>query len=122
MENRLKALETVLVITAGLLALFFWTKNPWLLRGALAVSAAGVLSPWLAAQIHAGWTLLARGLGWLNGRVLLSLVFYVFLTPIAWLSRFGNSSSFLRSKKPAGESYFTERNHTYEKKDLEQTW
>ena len=65
---------------------------------------------------------LARGLGWLNGRVLLSLVFYVFLTPIAWLSRLSSSSSFLRSKKPVGESYFTERSHTYEKKDLEQTW
>lgn len=122
MENRTKSLETVVVIVAGLLALFFWLKNPWLLRGALIVALAGVFSPWLTAKIHAGWMLLAQGLGWFNGRVLLSLVFYVILTPVAWLSRRGNSSSFLLRKKQKEESYYAERNHTYAPKDLENTW
>lgn len=122
MENRTKSLETVVVIVAGLLALFFWLKNPWLLRGALAVALAGVFSPWLTAKIHAGWMLLAQGLGWFNGRVLLSLVFYVILTPVAWLSRRGNLSSFLLRKKQEEESYYAERNHTYAPKDLENTW
>lgn len=122
MENRTKSLETVVVITAGLLALFFWLKNPWLLRGALVVALAGVFSPWLTAKIHAGWMLLAQGLGWFNGRVLLSLVFYVILTPVAWLSRRGNSSSFLLRKKQQDESYYAERNHTYAPEDLENTW
>ena len=122
MDNRSKTLETLLVIVAGLLALFFWLKNPWLLRGALAVAAAGVFSPWLSAKIHAGWMLLAQGLGWFNGRVLLSLVYLVVLTPVAWLARRGNSSSFLLRKKRPEESYYTERNHTYKSKDLENTW
>lgn len=122
MDNRTKSLETLLTIVAGLLALYFWLKNPWLLRGALAVAATGVFSPWLAAKIHAGWMLLAQALGWFNGRVLLSAVFFVILTPVAWLARRSGSSSFLLRKKKAEESYFTERNHTYEGKDLENTW
>lgn len=122
MDNRSKTLETLLVIVAGLLALFFWLKNPWLLRGALAVAAAGVFSPWLGAKIHAGWMLLAQALGWFNGRVLLSLVFFVVLTPVAWLARRGGASSFLLRKKRADESYFTDRNHAYEPRDLENTW
>ena len=119
MEKRLKSLETIIVLTAGLLALFFWLKNPWLLRVALAVALAGAFRPWLAEKIHAGWTLLAQGLGWFNGRILLSVVFFGFLTPIAWLARRLGSSGFLLRRKPEGESYYTVRDHAYEGKDLE---
>ena len=122
MENRTKSLETIVVITAGLLALYFWLHHPWLLRGALAVALAGIFSPWLTAKIHAGWMLLAQGLGWFNGRVLLSVVFYVILTPMALLARRFGSSSFLLRKKQKEESYYAERNHTYAPKDLENTW
>lgn len=122
MEKRVKSLETLLVIAAGLLALYFWLKNPWLLRGAFVVTAVGAFSPWLTAKIHAGWMLLAQGLGWLNGRVLLSVVFFVVLTPVAWMARRLGTSSFIMRKKDAGESYYSERNHAYEPKDLENTW
>ncbi|MBK6933240.1 MAG: hypothetical protein IPH12_21170 [Saprospirales bacterium] len=122
MENRALSLQTVIVIVAGLLALFLWLGNPWLLRSALAVALAGVFSPWLTAKIHAGWMLLAQGLGWLNGRVLLSVVFFIVLTPIAWLARRFGSSSFLLRKKQKEESYYAERNHTYAPEDLENTW
>lgn len=122
MEKRLKSLETSLVIATGLLVLFFWRHNPWLLRAAFFVALAGAFWPWLAVKIHAGWTLLARGLGWFNGRILLSVVFFVFLTPIAWLARKMGSSGFLLRRKPEGESYYTVRDHAYEAKDLDNMW
>lgn len=123
MEKRLKSLETALVIVTGLLALYFWLKNPWLLRSALAVGLVGVFSPWLAQKIHAGWTLLAQGLGWFNGRVLLSLVFFVFLTPIAWLARKAGAANLQLKRKNEGDrSYYIERNHPYEARDLENIW
>lgn len=122
MDKRAASLQTAIVIVAGLLVFYFWLHNPWLLRGALAVALAGVFSPWLTAKIHAGWMLLAQGLGWFNGRVLLSVVFFVILTPVAWLARKLGSSSFLLRKKQREESYYTERNHTYAPGDLENTW
>lgn len=122
MEKRLKSLESCLIITVGLLALFLWLKNPWLLRMAFLVGALGALSPWAAAQIDKGWSLLAKGLGWVNGRVLLSVVFFVFLTPIAWLARKSGASNLQLRKKTGENSYYTNRDHLYEPKDLENTW
>ena len=122
MNQRLKSIESCLVITVGLLALFLWLKNPWLLRSALAVGALGAFSPWAAEKIHQGWTLLARALGWVNGRILLSAVFFVFLTPIAWLARKAKAMDLQLIKKPEGSSYYVTRDHTYEPKDLDNTW
>lgn len=122
MEKRLKSLESCLVITVGFLFLFLWLKNPWLLRIALVVGALGAFSPWAAAKIHEGWSLLARGLGWFNGRVLLSVVFFLFLTPIAWLARRSGASGLQLRKKTGEGSYYTKRDHRYEPKDLENTW
>ena len=122
MEKRLKSIESCLVITVGLLALFFWIKNPWLLRFALLVGALGAFSPFAAEKIHQGWGLLAKALGWVNGRVLLSLVFFTFLTPIAWLARKFGASSMQLAKKTRQASYYAERDHLYEPKDLENTW
>ncbi len=122
MDKRAQSLQTVIVIVAGLLVFYVWLHNPWLLRGALAVALTGVFSPWLTAKIHAGWMLLAQGLGWFNGRVLLSAVFFIILTPFAWLARLFGSSSFLLRKKQQEESYYAERNHTYTPEDLEHTW
>ncbi|TNE59170.1 MAG: hypothetical protein EP344_09130 [Bacteroidetes bacterium] len=122
MQDRLKAVETALVIVTGLLALYFWVGNPWLLYAALAIGVIGVFFPWLAGKVHAGWMLLAQALGWFNGRVLLSVVFYVFLTPIAFLAKRLGSAYFDLNRKGEGESYYTDRDHTYESEDLENTW
>ncbi|MFN0216209.1 MAG: SxtJ family membrane protein [Saprospiraceae bacterium] len=122
MEKRLKSLESCLVIATGLLALFFWLKNPWLLRVALVVGVFGALWPFAAYKIHQAWSLLAKALGWINGKILLSAVFYLFLTPIAWLARMFGASSMQLRKKPGDSSYYTKRDHRYEPKDLENTW
>lgn len=122
MNLRLKSIESCLVITVGLLALFLWLKNPWLLRSAFVVGALGAFSPWAAQKIHEGWTLLARALGYVNGRILLSAVFFLFLTPIAWLARRAKAMDLQLIRKNNGGSYYTERDHLYDPKDLENTW
>lgn len=118
----MKSIEACLVITVGFLVLYVWLKNPWLLRISLAVGLLGVFSPWAASKIHAGWTLLAKGLGWFNGRVLLSVVYFLILTPIAWVARKSGAANLQLRKKPSSDSYYSERNHSYEAKDLENTW
>jgi hypothetical protein len=122
MNQRLKSIESCLVITVGMLVLFLWLKNPWFLRIALVVGALGAFSPWAAQKIHQGWTFLAHFLGRINGTILLSAVFFLFLTPIAWLARRAKAMDLQLIKKPDGASYYAERNHSYESKDLENTW
>ncbi len=122
MNKRAQSIETALVITAGLLALYFWLHNSWFLRGAMLVSAIGVLWPWAANLLHQGWMLLAQALGWFNSRVLLSILFFAILTPLAWLSRLFGGSSVELKRKPAGETYYAKRDHAYTKADLENLW
>lgn len=82
----------------------------------------GLLSfvPPIGNRLVWGWYKLAEGLGWFNSRVLLSLVFYLIVTPVAVLFRlFGNDPLLLRDTKG---SMFNFRNHTYNKEDLENPW
>lgn len=122
MDNKSKATESCLVITVGFLVAFAINQNPWMFRIALFVGISGLLSEWIAMRIHAGWKFLTNGIGWLNGRVLLTVVFFVFLTPIAWLARKSKASGLQLRRNKAKSTYFTGRNHTYTSGDLENTW
>lgn len=67
-----------------------------------------------------GWYKLAERLGWLNSRILLSLIYYVVVTPIGFLFRlFGNDPLLLKDTKGSMYNY---REHTFTKKDLENPW
>ena len=122
MDN-LKHKESILVIATGFIILFLIFKLPWMLWIAAGVSILGLMSSTLAKWIHTGWMKLALALGWINSKILLSIVFFVFLMPVAFLQRLVSGDKLqLKRKKEAEEGYYIERNHTYEKKDLENVW
>jgi saxitoxin biosynthesis operon SxtJ-like protein len=54
--------------------------GPTLLAGAL-------VWPRALAPVERGWSLLAHALGWINTRILLAIVFFVVLAPIALVMR-----------------------------------
>ncbi len=121
--KREKTLETMLVITVGLLVLFLLFKKPWLLTAAVVIGLTGVFSNYLSEKITLGWTKFAEVLGRINAAVLLSAVFFLFVTPIALLRKLlgGKDTLYLRDARKA-PSIYEERNHAYEAKDLENTW
>ncbi len=66
---------------------------------------------------------LALILGYINTRLLLGIIFFLFLTPIAWLSRFFTRDKLQLTKKNGPrESYFRDRDHLYQAEDFEQPW
>ncbi len=78
----------------------------------------GLFIPVLATWITWLWYKLSEGLGFVTSKILLSVVFFLILTPIATLKK-------LMEKKgiaPNPKSNYVERNHTYLKKDLENPW
>lgn len=127
--------EIVLTIVVGLLVFLYFFMPKGLLsnaepRGsllqglfiaALVIGVLGVFSDFIAEKIAWVWLKFAEILGRINSTILLSLVFFIFLTPIALLMRIFKKEDALKLKKP-GASAYDERNHTYEKKDLENTW
>lgn len=124
--NRQKNLETILVLVLALIAAYWLLQHrlgdraPYLLYTALAVGLTGLFIPWLAAQLHWAWMKLAEGMGWVMSKIILTIVFFVILVPLALLSRlFGKKSTMLNRQT---DSYYTVRNHSFEKKNLGQVW
>ncbi|MBT1703984.1 hypothetical protein [Chryseosolibacter indicus] len=113
--------KTILVIVTGFLALSLIFKIDLLGKIALVIGVLSVLIPLAAKAIEWLWIKLALVLGWTNSRILLSVIYFGFLMPIAFVSRvFTRDSLFLKSKN--SDSLFVSRNHSYKKKDLENVW
>ena len=54
--------------------------------GGLLIAFGGIL-PQLLAPVHKGWMWVGHILGWINTRILLSIVFYALVTPIGLVFR-----------------------------------
>ncbi|MTI88160.1 MAG: hypothetical protein FH748_09345 [Balneolaceae bacterium] len=114
-----KTAKTQLVIVTGLLVLSWFFDTVYLVYAAGAVALLSFIPP-AGNRMVWGWYKLAEYLGWFNARVLLSLVYYVVVTPIGFLFRlFGNDPLLLKDKK---KSVYTFREHTYKKEDLKNPW
>ncbi|WP_367892471.1 SxtJ family membrane protein [Marivirga harenae] len=112
--------RNVLIITAGFLLFYLFFDVMVLLYISVSIAVLGGLSPKVAQAINWLWMKLAFLLGWVNTRILLSIIFYLFLTPIALVSRLFTKDP-LRLKKPKS-SNFEVRNHLYNKEELENIW
>lgn len=121
MLNREKKLESILVITLGMVVLYLLFKSVGFLVVALVLGVGSLLSDLLLTKITWAWNRLASFLGFLNGTILLSAVYYLVLCPIAYLYRLRHPDALQLKKKNTG-TYFTTRNHTYTGKDLENMW
>ena len=113
--------RTVLTITAGFLVIFLITKAAWTLAVAAGAAVLGALFPALADLISRGWDLLARALGLVVPNILLGLIFYLVLFPLALLSRLFGQKDSLRLKRSSG-SMFKTREKPFTKASFEQPW
>lgn len=121
-----KKREAQLVIVTGFAILSVileargWAYAKYLLMAAIAVGILSIASDTVGTLIVKGWFKLAEILGWINSRILLSIIFFLFLVPMALISRlFGKGSMQLKKKEG---SLYTERNHKFTKEDLENIW
>jgi hypothetical protein len=114
-------IKTVLVITVGMLVLYFVTDVKWLLIVSLIVGLTGLISPYLAKRIDFLWMKLAWILSLIVPNIILSIVFYLFLTPIALLSRlFGPSDPI--NLKNSTDTLFKDYKKAVDKASFEKPW
>lgn len=117
-----KQYQSLLIIVLGFLALgFIFDKLEILKLIALAIGATSLIIPPLGKLILKTWNYLAMGLGWVNSRILLTLVFFVILTPIALISRLFSGDK-LQLKRKERATMWATRNHVFTPKDLENPW
>ena len=113
--------KTILVMVVGLLVLSIAFKTPVISTIAIGIGVLAIASSFVAKWIEWIWLKLALALGWVNSRILLTILYFVFLLPIAWISKlFTNDPLSLKGKAQA--SLYSNRDHLYTKEDLENIW
>jgi len=113
--------KTVLVIAVGFLIIYFFSGWKWALNVSLIVGVLGLLSDYLAEKIDYLWMKLTWVLSMIVPNILLSLIFYIFLTPIALLSKvFGEKNQL--SLKNTQDSLFKDNTKPFDKTSFEKTW
>ena len=117
-----KTMETSLVITTGLLLLWFVYKIDWILFVSLMIGVLSLISSTFAGGITITWKKIADILGLVMPKVLLSIVFYLVLTPVALVSRLFTKDALSLKRKNKEESYWIEHVHLFEPEDFEKTW
>jgi hypothetical protein len=109
---------SLLTIALGFTGLYLVFHQEWMLIP-LGISFVGVSIGPVGDFIHRIWMQLAKLLSYINSRILLSIIFFLILTPLALLMRVLGKTNFF--KTPGAESsLFSIRNHVYRRKDLEQ--
>lgn len=118
--ERIKNVEAILVIMAGFVLLFCFTRQPVFLAVSLLTGIASLLSEHLAAKIVRAWFVLSHILGRISSTIMLTVIFFVILLPVSVLARTRGSIGIRLKDRPGG--YWTERNKLYRKEDLEDPW
>ncbi len=119
--ERSKTLESSLAMVTGLVMLWFFTGWKILLVAALLIGLTALVVPAGAALISRLWLGLAAVLGKIIPVVLLVLIYFLLLSPLAWLWRRFRGDP-LRLNPGNAASLWIARDHTYEDKDLEKPW
>jgi hypothetical protein len=118
-----QARKTALIVAGVLLfisAIFWYRGN---MRGhfvsaglALILVFIGFLVPPAAKLFHRIWFKIAFALGWVNSRILLTIIYFLVFVPYRIVSRLAGRDP-LNIRQPAGESYWHKREKTRQAKE-----
>jgi hypothetical protein len=113
--------RTMMVIATGFLVIYLVWRGDWALYTSLAVGLAGSLSGWLSHKVVFVW----HKTGWLMGlivpNILLTIVFYLVLFPLALLSRLTGKRSLVSLRNRRG-SMFVECRKEYPPASFGKPW
>lgn len=88
-----KDYQTVLVLSAGLIAIGWYFMLPTVSIAGLVIMVLSASSSRLTTLLAKAWMGLGHALGAIQSRILLGVIYLFILTPIAWLRKAISSSS-----------------------------
>jgi len=112
--------STILVICMGFLIVYFFFEWKWSLYTSLIIGVLSMISSLLSNKIEWVWMKLSVILGYIIPNILLTIVFFVFLLPIALASRLAHKDPLRLSRKY--KSYFSDVNKQMDQSSFEKTW
>lgn len=112
--------EALLVIVTGFLLLYLVYEKDVFLYISFGIGVLSVFIKPLAKWIAIGWFKLGDALGFVVSKVVLGIVFYILLVPIALVYRLFNKDAL--SLIYQDKSLWNKRNHKYTASDLKNIW
>ncbi len=107
-------------IAVGFVFVSLISEKEWPLYISLATGLAGLLSNFISSKIAWAWFKLGELMNMVFPKIILTVVFYLFLFPIALLSRIGSKDPMKLKKGYA--SYYSDRTTQFKKEDFVKTW
>lgn len=121
--DRKKNLEVCLVIVTGMVILYLIKEWVILLYIAILTGLAGIFWNKAASWISIGWYKIADILGAVISKVILGIVYYVFLFPVAILFRLFGQNKQAGAKARNFQSLWNDRGgQVYSADDLKNPW
>jgi hypothetical protein len=113
--------KTILTISMGFTIVYLTTKWNWAIAVSLLAGLIGISSTYLSGKVDFLWTKLSEILGLIVPKILLAAVFYLFLFPIAVLSKvFGKKDPLLL--KNNCDSLFVTPKKAIDRASFEKPW
>ncbi len=118
-----QAKDTGMAIVLVLLLVWLGQRRDGYVAAAIVVHVLNMTAPRLFRPFAVVWFGLSHVLGLVASKAILTVVFFVVVTPIAvWRRLAGHDSLNLRGFKKGRESVMKQRNYTFVGKDLEQPY
>ncbi len=117
-ENYISVL-LIIVLGFNIISIFF--KIPVLFFIGTGIGFVGILFPFVGKIIAKIWMTIAHFLGKINTTILLSIVFFILLFPLAIVRKVFSKKDFLHLKKPSNSNFIL-REKTFIKEDFEKMW
>lgn len=114
--------KTVLTIAVGFLVLYFFSKQIVFLYIAMGVGVLGAISSYLAEKIDWLWTKLGWLLSFIVPNIIMTIVFYLILTPTAFLSRLFGKSDPMDLKNTQSSLFKAKKETTFSEESFEKPW
>jgi len=113
--------KTILTIIVGFLVIYALNQWQWTLWTAISIGGVSILSSYLAEKIEWLWLQLGYVLGLIVPKIILSLIFFLVLLPVALLSKvFGKKNAL--QLKDTQDSLFKTVDKTFDPKSFEKPW
>ena len=113
--------KSTLTIIIGFILLSNYFAFKPLLIIAIAIGIVAVISEKANDKIIWLWNKLSEILGLIMPNVLLTIVFYLFLTPLAWLNRINRKKNPLQLRNETSSTFISKRKE-FSKASLEKIW
>lgn len=114
--------QTINVLVLALLIAFFVTKESILIFFSIFLLLNNLIFFNISKIITDYWLAFSRVIGGINSKILLSIVFFLFLIPISYLYRFFNQENVSNLKENNKDSYFGVSNLKNDRESFLKQW